>query len=119
MTKQEKTALLPRLALLLYAVSPLFETTEWLFYTSSVIICGLFALWLIRIIQVYRNDGKNLIYHIFGNPRCNIYDLGLAGLGITVSYVTMPNQHPILWWVLLIAAIGELVFPMPRPSEEK
>lgn len=119
MTRKETTALLPKLGLLLYAVSPLTETTEWLFYTCSAVICGLFAWWLVRIIKAYRTDGKNFIYYIFGGPRDNIFYLAIAVLGLTVSYLMETGQSHIFWWVLIVATIGELIFPLSKSSEKE
>lgn len=48
----------PRLALLLYAISPVTETKEWMFYANSAAIICLFLMSIIYAIHIYKKDKK-------------------------------------------------------------
>lgn len=61
-----------RLILLFVAILPATESKDWLFYTVSVLIIGLFIMHVIYAIQLYRKEKSFLC--ITGNLRSELID---------------------------------------------
>lgn len=104
----------PMLALLLYALQPLFYDIEWLFYANSFLIVGLFVLAIIGAVRVYAKDRKNFIEYATGNPRHNLYELMITIIGLIISYsVNLPGYSPYIWWMLLLLTAVAVLVSLP------
>lgn len=73
-----------RLILLFVAILPATESKDWLFYTVSVLIIGLFIMHVIYAIQLYRKEKSFLC--ITGNLRSELIDLMVDIAGLMVAY---------------------------------
>ena len=116
--KLQLTSCLPRLALLLYAIAPVTENKEWVFYTLSPLIIVSFLFSFIWAIQIWRKSSNDFIEYIIGSKRDNLYDLIIAFVGIIVNYsLDVPNGL-YFWCFVLVFAIIELVYPFKLNKEK-
>ena len=74
-----------RLILLFVAILPATESKDWLFYTVSVLIIGLFIMHVIYAIQLYRKEKSFLC--ITGNLRSELIDLHNRIASIRILYL--------------------------------
>ena len=94
----------PRLALLLFAIAPLTESKDWIFYTNSFLVIGLFALSIIEGVRVYRKEKENFIGYMVGDLQDNLYDLIIGIIGLIVCYsMNLPNRAYFWWFVVAVA----------------
>jgi hypothetical protein len=102
---------LPRLGFLLWAISPIIENIDWLFYTC--VILGILSVlaFAISLITVYKKNRKNFPTYFLGTPRDNLFDLFISIAGIIICYSLGIFDHAYLWLFLLTASILQLLFP--------
>lgn len=105
---------LPRLALLLYAILPVTENKDWVFYTCAIFILISFLIFFVSVVIAYRKDRKNIKTYICGTPHDNLFDMFISLAGIIVCYsIDIPNRA-IFWLFLLIMAIFQILYPTKR-----
>jgi len=102
---------LPTLGLLLWAISPVTENNDWLFYTCAVLSILSFLVFITGLIIVYKKDRKKFPTYLLGTPRDNLFYLFISIAGIIICYSLGIFDHAYFWWFLLIASILQLLFP--------
>lgn len=106
--KTRITPYIPRLALFLFAVAPLTESNDWIFYINSVLIIGLFVLSIVGAVRVYRKDKGDFIGYMAGSLQDNLYDLIIGIIGLIISY-SMNLRIAYFWWCVVVVAVGIIV----------
>lgn len=101
---------LPRLAVLLCAIMPVTENTDWLFYTCFILAVLSFLIFVTYSIIVCTKDHKKIL-DIFGTSHDSLYDIFIAMTGIIISYSLGLSHRAYLWWFWLIASLFEIFFP--------
>ena len=87
-----------RLILLFAAILPATESKDWLFYTVSVLIIGLFIMHVIYGIKQLCRQEKYFLC-IMGNLRSELIDLMVDIAGLMVAY-SMDYTGYIRFWVV-------------------
>lgn len=102
---------LPRAALLLYAIAPVTESKDWIFYIISTLIIGLFIASIICAVLMWKKSRKDFIEYVLGRKQDNLYDIMIAIAGFIVSYSMDAMNYSYFWCFVLIFAIMELIYP--------
>jgi hypothetical protein len=102
---------MPRFAMLIWALSPLTENIDWLFYTSSIIIITSFLIFVVGAVRVYGIDRRDFLAYIYGTRIDNFIDLFISVTGLLVCCFVVGHQLLIFWAFLVIADILQLMFP--------
>lgn len=107
----KKLSAFPRIAFLLYALSPLIENIDCLYYINSFLIIALFIVSVIGYGKIYKKNKAYFLKYLIGSTIDNLYDLAIAITGIGISYFMHLNNRAYFWWFILILTIIELLFP--------
>ena len=98
---------IPQLAFLIWAILPITESKDWLFYTCSLIIIALLALALICNIKDYLNMPRLAVKEILSfNVQTHIIYLVIYIIGIIVSYSLNHMKMVCLWCGFAILELG-------------
>lgn len=107
--KTRITPYIPRLALFLFAIAPLTESNDWIFYINSVLIIGLFVLAIVGAVQVYRKDKENFIGYMAGSLQDNLYDLIIGIIGLIISYSMNLPRLAYFWWFVIAGSVISII----------
>lgn len=102
---------LPRFALMLYAISPITEQKEWIFYINFIAAASLGLISIGYAIYIVCKSPKAFTKYMAGNPKDNLSDLMVAIVGLTVCYSMDLGYDAWLWWFIFVVAILELLYP--------
>ena len=109
---------LPRLALLLFAISPVTEKKDWIFYTNSFLIISLFVVSIIYVIHTCKKDRKEGLKFFVGDTDDNASYAMISLVGLIVSYSMDLNNIAWIWWLLLAGSLLECFWPTKFVKEK-
>ena len=99
---------MPRLMLLLGAISPATERHEQLFYLCTFLILAIFFTCVIGLIMAFRKGCRCLLDMVWGTPRDCLDDILIAIAGIFVCYSMDYSKQSIFWWIVLMINVLQL-----------
>lgn len=105
------------IALILSAISPIFEKIDVLFYSFFFLFIILFITVLVNVIKVYRENPENFLKLLFTSPRENLYFILICAVGIVVGYLMGNSNHIITWSVLLGVTLLMMLIPTKKKAE--
>ena len=106
------------IALILSAISPIFEKIDVLFYSFFFLFIILFITVLVNVIKVYRENPENFLKLLFTSPRENLYFILICAVGIVVGYLMGNSNHIITWSVLLGVTLLIMLIPTKKKAEQ-
>ena len=107
-----------RLILLFVAILPDTESNDWLFYTVSVLIIGLFIIHVIYgIKQLYRQEKYFLC--IMGNLRSELIDLMVEIAGLMVAYSMDYTGYIRFWWFMIAITLVGILLQLKLENQKK
>lgn len=109
------------LGLLLYAIMPVIENTDWLFYTCAGLMILSFCIFLAGSVFVYREEHGKIMTYLSGTPRDKIYQIfiSLTGIAIYFSMNRSGLSWTWIWWAILITDLLELVSPVKEVKKDE
>lgn len=99
---------MPRLMLLLGAISPATERHEQLFYLCVFLILVSFFACVIGVIMAFRKGHRQITDRVWGTPRDCLDDILIAIAGIFVCYSMDYSKQSIFWWIVLMINVLQL-----------
>lgn len=103
---------LPYFGLLLFALLPICEEKEWLWYTATIGGITLFVIFLIATIVACKKQGSKVAFFSFlDNIHLNLFGIGVGITGIITNIVQDSNEI-YFWCIVLFIEIISLVFPL-------
>ena len=99
---------MPRLMLLLGAISPATERHEQLFYLCTFLILAIFFTCVIGLIMAFRKGCRCLLDMVWGPPRDCLDAILIAIAGIFVCYSMDYSKQSIFWWIVLMINVLQL-----------
>lgn len=103
---------LPYFGLLLFALLPICEEKEWLWYTAAMGGIALFAIFLIAFLASCKKQGSKVAFFSFlGYIHLNLFGIGVGITGIITNIVQDSNEIYFWCMVLFIETIS-LLFPL-------
>lgn len=106
-----------RLILLFVAILPATESKDWLFYTVSVLIIGLFIMHVIYAIQLYRKEKSFLC--ITGNLQSDLIDLMVDIAGLMVAYSMDYTGYIRFWWFMIAVTLVGILLQLKLENQKK
>lgn len=106
-----------RLILLFVAILPATESKDWLFYTVSVLIIGLFIMHVIYAIQLNRKEKSFLC--ITGNLRSELIDLMVDIAGLMVAYSMDYTGYIRFWWFMIAITLVGILLQLKLKNQKK
>ncbi len=102
-------SLITRFALLIFALMPVFELNEYVFYFNA----ALFIILVLYRLYLFANDCKKYGKEIFDITRRNspetVCDLFITVMALSVCYSVNAGGITYLWWVMLGLSTIEVV----------
>lgn len=107
-----------RLILLFAAILPATESKDWLFYTVSVLIIGLFIMHVIYGIKQLCRQEKYFLC-IMGNLRSELIDLMVDIAGLMVAYSMDYTGYIRFWWFMIAVTLVGILFQLKLKNQKK
>lgn len=107
-----------RLILLFAAILPATESKDWLFYTVSVLIIGLFIMHVIYGIKQLCRQEKSFLY-ITGNLRSELIDLMVDIAGLMVAYSMDYTGYIRFWWFMIAVTLVGILLQLKLENQKK
>lgn len=102
---------LANVAFLLYAISPICESKEWLWYIILISSSLMLILYFIYMVHESRQDKKEISVSLLGTPLSNFF-YAISGLiGIIVGVALELQTNIIFWSVVTCTGIIEFFWP--------
>ncbi|MDE6355048.1 MAG: hypothetical protein K2L56_08380 [Prevotella sp.] len=108
---QTAAAFAPRLSLLLYALLPVTEATDWLYYACAALTLASFAVFIAASVVALKNDKEEWMDNFCGDRRTGMYDMFIAIAGLTVGLALHNTGNSIFWGVILALVGMQYAFP--------
>lgn len=101
-------------ALLLWALSPVFEKNDFIFYATSLLSVALAFFW-IGVMTVSAVKHKDTVLdRILGNTANDIYTIVILLCGSLVQYIQGTRPMLYLWSTLLVVAVINFFWRVKR-----
>ena len=107
---QTAAAFAPRLSLLLYALLPVTEATDWLYYVCATLILASFAVFITTSIVALKSDKEEWMDNLCGDRRTGMYDMFIAIAGLTVGLALHSTGDSIFWGIILALCVMQYTF---------
>lgn len=107
-----------RLILLFVAILPVTESKDWLFYTVSVLIIGLFIMHVIYGIKQLCRQEKYFLC-IMGNLRSELIDLMVDIAGLMVAYSMDYTGYIRFWWFMIAVTLVGILLQLKLKNQKK
>lgn len=104
--------LLGKVLLFLFAIKPIIEKIDLIFYVFCLSIIVLFSISTIGLIQRYKDSREKFLICLYGTRHDALYDCIISILGILSYYLVYHSFSGTgIWWCLLVTTI---VWPLPK-----
>lgn len=98
---------LPNFGLLLYAVSPICQAKDWLYFP---VILGCITAFVVVCIYLSRMKKKQILSFLYGTAQANLYMAIIGLIGIIVC-LALNAQSIYFWIVVLVIGLLECIWP--------
>lgn len=108
---------LANVAFLLYAICPICESKEWLWYTVQISSALMLLLYFIYMVHESKQSKKGMLDFLFGTRFSNL-SYAISGLiGIIVA-IALDLQTNIIFWSV-VTCTGAIEFFWPTKIKDK
>lgn len=108
---------LANVAFLLYAISPICESKEWLWYIVLISSSLMLVLYFIYMMHESRQSKKEILVSLLGTPLSNFFYVISGLIGIIVA-IALDLQTNIIFWSVVTCA-GTIEFFWPTKIKNK
>lgn len=107
------------IGLLFWAIMPVTENSDWLYYTCAGLCFLAFSMFIAGSVIVYQEEREKFTTFILGTPRDNIYQIFIALAGIAICYAMNHTNLSCIWWVIIISSLLQLFSPVKEVEKEE
>ena len=104
-------------ALILSAISPIFEKIDVLFYSFFFLFIILFITVLVSVIKVYRENPENFLKLLFTSPRERLCLIFICTVGAAIGYFMEDFERVIIWTAPIVTTLFIMLIPAKKKAE--